>query len=57
MPDALESLEGRMEELTKLLERFLGSVDQLSSSVETLHEAVGPLGRIAGRLPGQQKNG
>ena len=35
--------------------RFLGSLDQLSTSVESLHDSVGPLSPIARRLPGQSR--
>lgn len=54
VPDTLERLDKRIDALTVLLDRFLGSLDELSTGVESLHEAVGPLSRIARRLPGQR---
>ena len=37
------------------MERILVGIDGLNSSVETLQGAVGPLGRLAGKVPGQKK--
>jgi len=48
-------LDDRIERLSGLLERMLTSMDGLASSVEALQGAVGPMGRLASRLPGQQK--
>ena len=51
VPEALEQLQARMQELSELLERFLTQIDGLAESVDRLEGAVGPLGRIAERLP------
>jgi len=62
LPEILDRLEGGIDRLDKgidqlseLMERILTGIDGLNSSVETLHGAVGPLGRLAGRVPGQKK--
>ena len=53
LPETIGRLDERIEQLSTLLERMLASLDQMSRSVETLHEGVGPLSRLARRLPGQ----
>jgi methyl-accepting chemotaxis protein len=55
VPEALGQLQTQMRELSELLESFLTHVDRLSDSVDRLEVAVGPLGRIADRLPGRSK--
>jgi methyl-accepting chemotaxis protein len=62
LPEILDRLEGGIDRLDKgidqlseLMERILAGIDGLNSSVETLQSAVGPLGRLAGRVPGQKK--
>jgi methyl-accepting chemotaxis protein len=62
LPEILDRLEGGIDRLDKgidqlseLMERILTGIDGLNSSVETLQGAVGPLGRLAGRVPGQKK--
>ncbi|HEY7890713.1 MAG TPA: hypothetical protein VIC05_00730 [Solirubrobacteraceae bacterium] len=53
LPDTIESLGSDLGSLSGLLERMLTSLDQLDSSVATLHASVEPLGRIANRWPGR----
>ena len=38
------------------MERILTAVGGLNASVETLQGAVGPMGRLASRMPGQKKS-
>jgi methyl-accepting chemotaxis protein len=52
----IEGLDGGIEQLSGLMERILTAVAGLNESVETLQGAVGPMGRIASRLPGQKKS-
>ena len=38
------------------MERILTAVAGLNESVETLQGAVGPMGKLASRMPGQKKS-
>jgi len=53
VPDTLERLDGHISELSLLLERLVANTELLASSVDSLYGAVGPLGRLAQRLPGR----
>lgn len=55
VPDTIEHLDRRIDELNGLLGRLLESMQELSASVDQLQGSVGPLGRIARRLPGQRR--
>ena len=57
VPDTLERLDARIGKMTTLLDRLMVSLDALAEQVETLQGAVGPLGRIAQRLPGRSRSG
>jgi len=52
----IEGLDAGIDQLSELMERILTAVAGLNQSVETLQGAVGPMGRIASRLPGQKKD-
>jgi methyl-accepting chemotaxis protein len=52
----VEGLDAGIDQLSELMERILTAVAGLNQSVETLQGAVGPMGRIASRLPGQKKS-
>jgi len=52
----IEGLDGDIDQLSELMERILTAVAGLNKSVETLQGAVGPMGRLASRVPGQKKN-
>ena len=52
----IEGLDGGIEQLSGLMERILTAVAGLNDSVETLQGAVGPMGRLASRMPGQKKS-
>ncbi len=51
----IEGLDAGIERLSELMERILSALDGLNASVDTLQGAVEPMGRLAGRLPGQKK--
>lgn len=55
MPQTLDRLEATIGRLSTLLDGFLVSLEGLSQNVELLQAAIGPLGRVARRLPGQSK--
>jgi hypothetical protein len=52
----IEGLDGGIEQLSELMERILTAVAGLNESVESLQGAVGPMGRLASRMPGQKKS-
>ena len=56
LPETIERLDGRIGELSVLLERMLESLDSLSDGISELQQGVGPLGRLARRVPGQSKD-
>jgi uncharacterized protein YoxC len=56
VPDTLERLDTGVTELSGLLDRLLHALDELGESVNALHAAVGPIGRIARRLPGRSRS-
>jgi methyl-accepting chemotaxis protein len=51
----IEGLDAGIDQLSELMERILTAVAGLNASVETLQGAVGPMGRLASRVPGQKK--
>jgi methyl-accepting chemotaxis protein len=51
----VEGLDAGIDQLSELMERILTAVAGLNESVETLQGAVGPMGRLASRVPGQKK--
>jgi hypothetical protein len=55
VPETLDHLDTRLAELSETLERLLVSLEGLDRNVTTLHAAVGPLSRIAGRFPGRSR--
>jgi prefoldin subunit 5 len=55
VPDTLASLDGRMVELSATLDRLLIELDQLGHNIESLQTSVGPLGRLADRFPGRNR--
>jgi hypothetical protein len=52
----VEGLDTGIDQLTELMERILTAVAGLNASVETLQGAVGPMGRLVSRMPGQKKD-
>ncbi len=58
MDERMVTIEAAMPVLVEVqqhLERLPETIEQLMASVETLQSAVEPLGRLAGRVPGQKK--
>ncbi|HEU4737568.1 MAG TPA: hypothetical protein VFS54_00650 [Solirubrobacterales bacterium] len=58
MDKRMETIEAAMPLLTEIqrdLSQLPEIIEGLRASAETLHEAVKPLGRLAGRVPGQRK--
>ncbi len=51
----IEGLDAGIDQLSDLMERILTAVAGLNDSVETLQGAVGPMGKLASRIPGQKK--
>jgi hypothetical protein len=56
LPETMGRLDKGIAGLSKLMEQILTGLDGMNASVETLQGAVGPLGRLAGRVPGQKKS-
>jgi len=56
LPETMEALDARVAELTVLLQRMLDSMGQLTVSVDAMHDAVGPIGRLARRWPRQGRD-
>jgi methyl-accepting chemotaxis protein len=52
----VEGLDDGIDQLSDLMERILTAVAGLNASVETLQGAVGPMGKLASRIPGQKKS-
>jgi hypothetical protein len=54
LPETIDSLDARIGRLSDVLEKMLETMTQLDTSVVGLQGAVEPVGRLAGRLPGQR---
>src|SRR3954470_16205023 len=52
LPAIVDRLDGRAQKLNDLLDRLMGGLDELATSIADLQESVKPLGRAARRLPG-----
>jgi methyl-accepting chemotaxis protein len=55
LDEHIDRLDEGIDRLSALMEKILVAVDGLDSTVETLRAAVEPMGRLAGRIPGQRK--
>jgi len=55
LEQGIQGLDGGIEQLSELMERILTAVAGLNASVEALQGVVGPMGRLASRVPGQKK--
>jgi prefoldin subunit 5 len=51
LPETIETLGEGLTELSSLLDRLLTSLDQLDENVSGLSNSIGPIGRLAERLP------
>ena len=55
LPETMEKLDRGVAEMAEVLERLLVSMQELNGTLHHLDGSVGPLGRLAGRLPGGGK--
>jgi phage-related minor tail protein len=55
LPETMGRLDDGIDRLSGLMERILTTLDVLNGSIETLQGALGPMGRLASRVPGQKK--
>jgi hypothetical protein len=55
VPATLDRLNTSLDELAVRLDQLLTGLEALGESVESLHKSIGPLGRIAQRLPGGRR--
>lgn len=56
LPETVQRLDKGIESLSEVMERVLTALDALNRSIDELQGAVGPMGRLASRVPGQRKN-
>lgn len=55
LPETVQRLDHGIEGLSEVVERVLTALDALNRSIDELQGAVGPMGRLASRMPGQRK--
>jgi hypothetical protein len=55
LPEALARLETRLDGVTEQMERMVESVVAVAATVVELQESMGPVSRLARRLPGERK--
>jgi hypothetical protein len=55
LPETIGTLDGRIERLGVQIDRMLPALDGLATNVEALRVGVGPVSRLASRVPGQRK--
>lgn len=56
LPDTTSRLDGSIDHLNDLLAQMLTSLEGLAVSVEELRVEVGPVSRLASRVPGRRKS-
>lgn len=56
LPETMAGLDEGIDRLSTLMERMLPSLDGLGVSVEALRVEVGPVTRLASRVPGQRRS-
>ncbi|MGB7587792.1 MAG: hypothetical protein WBM00_03705 [Solirubrobacterales bacterium] len=56
LPDTIGGLDDKISRLSTLLEQMLTALDGLADNVEALRSGMGPLSRLASRVPGQRKD-
>ncbi|MBK5220539.1 MAG: hypothetical protein JJE35_12260 [Thermoleophilia bacterium] len=56
LPDTMGGLDDKIGRLSALMEQMLTSLDGLAENVEALRSGMGPLSRLASRVPGQRKD-
>jgi hypothetical protein len=55
LPETMDRLDKGVKEMAGVLERLLVSMDELNTTLGHLEGSVGPLGRLAGKLPGGRR--
>jgi uncharacterized phage infection (PIP) family protein YhgE len=56
LPDTMGGLDEKISRLSTLMEQMLTALDGLAANVEALRSGMGPLSRLASRVPGQRKD-
>lgn len=56
LPDTMGHLDDKISRLSILMEQMLTALDGLADNVEALRSGMGPLSRLASRVPGQRKD-
>ena len=56
LPETRERLDRGVTQMAAVLERLLVSMDELNTTLGNLEGSVGPLGRLAGKLPGGRRD-
>jgi hypothetical protein len=56
LPETMAGLDAGIDRLRLLIERMLPSMEALGGNVETLREELGPVSRLASRVPGQRNH-
>ena len=54
LPETMGGLDDGLDRLSGLMERLMTALDELNQSVDGLHGAVAPMGRLAGRVQTRQ---
>jgi hypothetical protein len=54
LPETMAGLGAGVDRLSLLIEGMLPSMEALGGNVETLREELGPVSRLASRVPGQR---
>jgi len=56
LPETMAGLGAGVDRLSLLIEGMLPSMETLGGNVETLREELGPVSRLASRVPGQRNH-
>jgi hypothetical protein len=55
LPETMTGLDATLTEMSQNLEKLLIALEHLSAELTTLEGSVGPLGRLAQRIPGGRR--
>ena len=55
LPETMERLDTGVKEMSENLDRLLVALEQLSANLTSLDGAMGPIGRLAQRIPGGRR--
>ena len=56
LPETVAGLDAGVDRLSLLIEQMLPAMEALGGNVETLREELGPVSRLASRVPGQRNH-